>query len=105
MIAQVNYYKVGRAEDIERAGWIKVFLLGWHILVFCRDREFFALDISESSSRESGSTTLPDFQHAQSGAPVKIDKFLRGPSGNRWGQLQYFPIVIDNDNVFVGVTR
>jgi hypothetical protein len=105
MIAQTNYYKVGRAEDIERAGWIKVFLLGWHILVFCRDREFYALDISETPERGSGATTLPNFDLSPSGLPNRVDKFLQSPGGNRWGQLQYFPIVIDNDNVFVGITR
>lgn len=105
MIAQVNYYKVGRTDDIEKAGWIKVFLFGCHILVFSRDQEFFALDIGENKVRDSGSTALPDFEKNHSGSNYKIDKFLQGPGGNRWGQLQYFPIVVDNDNVFVGIAR
>jgi len=105
MMEPVNYIKVGRADDIEKAGWVKVSRMGWDILIFSRDSEFVALELGKNWAGKANSLSATEYNFSQSGLPVTIDKFLSGPRGSHWGQLQYFPVIVENEFVFVGLTR
>jgi hypothetical protein len=105
MLAQVNFFKVGRTDEIKSSGWIRVSLLGWDIVVLFHNKEFIAIKRGSLQSAEQ-KTFLPDStRHARSGSPSFIDKFMAGPTGAAWGKLQQFPVRVEDDYVFVGVIR
>ncbi len=105
MFSQVNFFKVGRIDEIIDSGWIRVTLLGWDIVVLFQDREFIAIERS-SMNNSDFKTFLPDGAlYSKSGSPNFIDKFLAGPAGTLWGKLRHFPVRIKDDYVFVGVVQ
>ena len=103
MLAQVSYIKVGRAEEIRLAGWIRVSILGWDIVVISREKEFIALERGSSFSQNINAFPGEGHGYSRSGAFNMLDKFLNGPSDSAWGKLQYFPVRVENDLVYVGI--
>lgn len=108
MISRVSYFKVGRIDEIVNAGWVRVTLLGWDIVVLFYNNEFIAIERGGFSGVGGAGqkTYLPNKTgYSKSGSPSVIDKFMSGPDGNFWGRLRQFPVRIEDDFVFVGVIQ
>jgi nitrite reductase/ring-hydroxylating ferredoxin subunit len=103
MISHVNYFKVGKTDDIRQNGWIKVRLMGWEIMVLASDRDFYAIEIGEFAGHALKSFLPDDNTFSKSGARNLIGKMLMGPAGSLWGKLHYFPVMIEDDFVIVGI--
>jgi hypothetical protein len=100
----INYFRVGRLDDIRESGWVKVRLMGWEIAVFAIDKDFVAVEINGMKYQRSKSYLPNESHYSNSGAGRLVDRFLMGPSGMLWGRLHQFPIRIEDDYVFVGIT-
>ncbi|OGC90759.1 MAG: hypothetical protein A2W25_13700 [candidate division Zixibacteria bacterium RBG_16_53_22] len=103
MISHVNYFNVGKAEDIRRSGWVKVYLMGWEVMVLPFDNGFFAIEIGELASHSLKSFLPDDSSFTRPSVKGLIDKMLLGPAGTVWGKLRHFPVRIEDDFVLVGV--
>jgi hypothetical protein len=105
MVSHIDYFRVGKTEDIKLSGWVKVRLMGWDIAVMACEQDFVAIEIGRMSNQRVKSF-LPDEEHySKSGAKSLIERFLRGPSGMLWGKLHQFPIRIEDNCVLVGISR
>jgi hypothetical protein len=104
-IAYVDYYKVGKIDEIMKSGWKTVSLLGWDIVVIFHNREFFAIERGGLSSRTQKAFLPDDESYSRSGAENLVGKFLVGPDGALWGKLKYFPVRLEGDFVMVGITH
>jgi hypothetical protein len=105
MVSHVDFFRVGRADEIRELGWVKVHLMGWEVVILAWDKEFVAIELGQITARPSTSFLADDCRSLRSGAVVSVGKFLRGPSGTIWGQLRNFPVRIEDEFVLVGVVH
>ncbi len=103
MISHVDYFKVGTAEEIRQHGYVKVYLMGWEVMVLAAEKEFFAIEIGEVASHAQKSFLADEVTYSRSGVRKLVDRVLLGPAGSIWGRLRYFPVRIEDDFVLVGV--
>jgi nitrite reductase/ring-hydroxylating ferredoxin subunit len=104
MISPTDFFKVGKVDEIREQGWIKVWLLGRQIVVFSYNDDFIAIELGGITDPRMKGFLMDDSQHYRSGAKRLVRKFLGAPGDSSWGRLKHFPVRIDDDSVFVGIT-
>jgi hypothetical protein len=105
MAAYVDYYKVGKIEEIVKSGWKTTSIFGRDIIVIFCNKEFFAIERG-GLFYQSLKAYLPEGRnYSRSGVKYIVDKFLLGPQGTPWGKLRYFPVRIEEEHVLVGITH
>ena len=104
MIEPVEFIRVGKIDELRESGWIKVRLLGYEIAILGNKKEFIAIELN-SLQRNSLKSFLPeDFPFSKSGVKKIVEKFISGPHGQSWGTLKYFPVRVEGDSIYVGVS-
>ena len=104
MIEPIEFIKVGTVDEIRESGWIKVHLLGFEIAILSDNKEFLAVELSNLKSRMQKSFLPEDMQFSKSRVKKLIESFLSGPQGQSWGGLRYFPVRVEGNSVYVGVS-
>lgn len=98
------YFKVGKIDEIKRLGFVKTRLLGHDIVVFYHQKDFFAVDVSVNVNKAGQTVKNDEWQFSSAGAINTIRKFLSSPSDRAWARLNHFPVKLEDDFVFVGVS-
>jgi hypothetical protein len=111
MLSHVDYFQIGRVDEIRKYGWAKVYLMGWEVMILPTEHGFVAIELGEIAGRSRSFSTgswsfLPDnASFSRTGVKSLVEKFLLGPTGTVWGGLRHFPVRIENDFLLVGVIR
>jgi nitrite reductase/ring-hydroxylating ferredoxin subunit len=102
MNRSVEYFRIGRTDDIERQGIVRVNLLGNRIAVLPHNNDFIAIELSTSTTEARA--FLPDRLHfSYSGTKSPIKRLLSDSGGKLWGKIRQFPVKVEDGYVLVGI--
>jgi hypothetical protein len=99
LFADNDYVRVGGLGDLQKAGYLKIRLMGRQIMIFFRDSGPVAMDLDCSVDPSNRGALPPEFHRSSSDLP----SLLTGSFGEDWGKLTVYPVKIDGNDVFVGV--
>lgn len=104
MIEPIEFIRIGKVDELRESGWIKVRLLGYEIVILSDKNEFVAIELNSLKGKSLKSFLPEDFSFSRSGVKKTVEKFLSGPHGQSWGTLKYFPVRVEGDSIYVGVS-
>ncbi len=92
-----EYVKVGRLEDIEKRGFLKIRLFGRTVVVKYADQELIAMEVRSDFNDTLGQALPAEFHPESSDL---LDPLLEPPKLN-WARIKSYPIIIDDGDVLV----
>ena len=90
---------VGSIDDINRSGWIKTSVSGNEVLVTYIDDEIIAIELNRRSDHSSNVSLPPEFHPESSDI---LDPLLNTPDYD-WGEIRRYPVIVDGEDILVGV--
>lgn len=105
MISPADFIRVGKVDEIRKKGWVKANLLGRQVVVFAYNDDFIAIELGGITDPKMKGFLADEMDYAGSGAKRLVKRLMSEPGDKPWGKLKHFPVRIDDDSVFVGITR
>jgi hypothetical protein len=101
----IDYFKIGRADEIREIGFMKIRIRGWEIAIIANGSEFLAVELANNENQTLKAYLPDDWSYPLSGGRNPVGRLLKGPACAAWGRLQYFPVRIEDNFVLIGLAR
>ncbi len=98
MLENHDYYiKVGRLDDLRRAGYLKISLKGRKIMIVFSDSGLVAMDLDYALDHSKHAAS-PRGLHDLDSDRLNI---LTGSFNKEWGKLTIYPVKIDGSDILI----
>lgn len=99
MLENIDYIKVGRLDDLRRAGYLKISFKGRQIMIVFSDSGLVAMDLDYALD-QSNQAASPRGFHDLNSNRLNI---LTGSFDKDWGRLTIYPVKIDGSDILISV--